>query len=103
MQMFELKCPYCGANLEVEDGLETFFCKYCGGKIILDGQSDEIVKAKVRMKELEQERYKLQFEAQEKEKARLREIEDNKDLFVGSIAIGIIVILFIIIFLVLSR
>lgn len=30
MELKSLFCPNCGASLEVEDGLDTFFCKYCG-------------------------------------------------------------------------
>ena len=27
-------CPRCGANLWIEDGIDTFFCQYCGYKIL---------------------------------------------------------------------
>ena len=37
MQVIHLQCPSCGNNLEVEDGLETFFCQYCGHRIVLSG------------------------------------------------------------------
>lgn len=46
MQMHVLKCPNCGANLDVEDGLDTFYCKYCGYKIVLEGQSDQAYRSK---------------------------------------------------------
>lgn len=36
MELKTLSCPNCGANLEIEDGIDTFFCKYCGYKIILE-------------------------------------------------------------------
>ena len=67
-----LSCPNCGAHLEVEDGLDMFFCKYCGYKIALQGQSKAAYDAKVRVKYMEhkeklqekrdaQERYRMEF------------------------------------------
>jgi len=29
MELKSLSCPNCTARLEVEDGLDIFFCKYC--------------------------------------------------------------------------
>ena len=34
--MREQRCPYCGASLVLEAGLSTFYCKYCGGRILVD-------------------------------------------------------------------
>ena len=48
MKMYKLKCPYCKADLLEEDGLETFYCKYCGGKIILSGQNQDVLRYKIR-------------------------------------------------------
>lgn len=50
MNMFQLKCPNCSADLEVENGIDTFFCKYCGTKIVLDGQNPSIVRSKITAK-----------------------------------------------------
>ena len=81
MQLFTLKCPNCNGNLEIEDGIDTFYCKYCGYKIILDGQSEAAYVAKTRIKELEyieklqekehkQEQYRMYHQAQENMKER---------------------------------
>lgn len=72
MELKSLFCPNCGASLEIEDGLDTFFCKYCGYKILLQGQSKAAYDAKVRVKHMEhkerlqekrdaQERYRMEF------------------------------------------
>ncbi len=53
MQMVKLVCPYCGATLSIENGIDTFYCQYCGGKILLTGQSKNIIDAKVKLKEFE--------------------------------------------------
>lgn len=50
VNLIQLRCPNCDAFLEVEDGLETYFCSYCGTKILLDGQSDAALSAKTKLK-----------------------------------------------------
>ena len=53
MNTYALKCPNCNGDLTVEDGLDTFYCKYCGYKIMLEGQSDAAYRAKTRIKGME--------------------------------------------------
>ena len=36
-----LKCPSCGANLEVEQDRKDCFCSYCGAKIILTNDNEK--------------------------------------------------------------
>lgn len=67
IKMINLKCPNCDQILEVEDELDTFYCKYCGGKIIL---SDEArLNAKIKIKEIEHnttlQKLKMEKEMQE--------------------------------------
>ena len=77
MELKTLACPNCHANLEVEDGIDTFFCKYCGHKILLQGQGVAAYAAKVRIKNMEhkerlqdkkdaQERYRIENEKKDK-------------------------------------
>jgi uncharacterized Zn finger protein (UPF0148 family) len=56
MKMLALKCPNCGASVKAENGIDTFFCRYCGYEIILDGQSAASVKAKASLKRMEHEK-----------------------------------------------
>lgn len=49
MEMKVMRCPGCGSELEIENGIDIFYCKYCGNKIVLE-QSDEAIKAKTRAK-----------------------------------------------------
>ena len=37
-----VKCPECGANLEVEEGRTQMFCSYCGTKIIMTNENEHI-------------------------------------------------------------
>ena len=36
MEVKSLKCPNCGAALEIPEERKTFFCKYCGSQIYID-------------------------------------------------------------------
>lgn len=46
MNFVQMKCPNCGADLEVENDIDSFYCKYCGTKILLEGQDEEVLKTK---------------------------------------------------------
>jgi hypothetical protein len=73
MNLIQMKCPNCHGDLEIEDDLDTFFCKYCGTKLYLDGQSKEVIDAKTRLKmadkelELEKERHRMELETKQAE------------------------------------
>lgn len=43
MNLVHLRCPDCGADLEVDNSREFCFCQYCGAKIILE-ESDASVR-----------------------------------------------------------
>jgi DNA-directed RNA polymerase subunit RPC12/RpoP len=68
MKFHQLKCPNCGAELEIEDELDVFFCKYCGTKIIVEGRSDTAIKAKadITLAEKEIERQRQEHEHEER-------------------------------------
>ena len=36
MGMVEVKCPNCGANIELDNSREFGFCQYCGTKVVQD-------------------------------------------------------------------
>ena len=61
-----LKCPQCGAQLQIENGRKQAYCSYCGAKILIHNENEyihrtideaEIVKTEadreIRLKELE--------------------------------------------------
>ena len=74
MELKSLNCPNCGANLDVENGLDTFYCKYCGYKIVIDGQSDAAYDAKVKIKDMEHKE-RLEDKKNEQEKYRIMGVE----------------------------
>ena len=53
MKKRSLICPKWGATLEIEDGLDIFYCKYCGNRIVLEGQSKAAYRAKTKVKQME--------------------------------------------------
>lgn len=79
MKLINLKCPNCEANLEIDE--KTIFCPYCGAKILVDDESQNINftfrkidearlkenerKAFIRLKELEYEERKMIHEHKE--------------------------------------
>lgn len=97
MEYIKLKCPQCDADLEVENGIDLFYCKYCGCRLMLDGQNKHVIAAKMHQKDLEHERYKMKFAAQEKEKDYQRTKENDKNAVIGGISIFAIIVLIIII------
>lgn len=70
-KIISLKCPECGATLDVEEGKKFYFCNYCGSKILIDdgntNNTNRIVdEARIREAEIARE-------------LRLKEMElDNK-------------------------
>lgn len=65
MEFYQMKCPSCGATLDIEDGIDTFYCKYCGSKVVVEGQSPDVIKAKTKIKladkEIEKEKVRLDY------------------------------------------
>ena len=42
--MVVMKCPQCGADLEVDPNRKIVYCNYCGSKIFIDNDNDVGVK-----------------------------------------------------------
>ena len=55
MKMHKIECPNCHAQLDPIEGLDTFWCPYCRGKVIVDEMSDKYYDTKVRFGEMEHE------------------------------------------------
>lgn len=80
METKKIQCPHCGAELEPKDGIDSFYCSYCGGEVILEGLSDAAYRAKVQIKEMEhretlkdkefeQEKYRTEVEKEKKKRS----------------------------------
>ena len=92
MEFISLECPHCHASLEVAPGRDTYFCSYCGSQVLLDRGGtrhtyvDEAsvreaeAKERVRLKELELEKERLEhFHRMEREKREAERREDRND------------------------
>lgn len=92
MELKSLFCPNCGASLEVKDGLDTFFCKYCGYKILLQGQSKAAYDAKVRVKHMEhKERLQDKRDAQERYRMEFKQKDERRTLAIVFGILGAII------------
>ncbi|MBQ2935910.1 MAG: hypothetical protein IJD96_06735 [Lachnospiraceae bacterium] len=40
--MVDLKCPGCGANIQLDDSREVGFCSYCGTKVLIEPNKTQI-------------------------------------------------------------
>ena len=61
MNLITLKCPECGADLEIQDDREFIFCQYCGRKIYMNETNPDVILEKYRYKSLlARNQYKLE-------------------------------------------
>lgn len=91
MKIQALKCPECVASLEIEEGLEYCFCKYCGCKIMIQDENKQtyrhIDEADVKRAETERIIQIKEMELEEKERNR-------KKYYIIAWIIAIVVLLF---------
>ncbi len=83
MNVLTIRCPNCNADLDIENGIDSFYCKYCGTRIILSGQSDSAIKTKsinqLANRYLDQREENLKRRAEEKAKeAEFRRAQEEK-------------------------
>ncbi len=70
INVVQIKCPACGADLSVESGREFSFCSYCGTKVMLNNENEYIYRtideAKVKEAETNRMIQMKQLEMEEK-------------------------------------
>ena len=42
VKLVSVKCPECGATLDIEEDRRQAFCTYCGAKVILQNENEHI-------------------------------------------------------------
>lgn len=92
VQLIAVKCPACGADINVENTREFSFCTYCGTKILMNNENEHIYRNidEARIKEAETDRMirLRELELEEKENSRGR-----KSIFVAyGIALAFVLI-----------
>ena len=80
VKFISVKCPECGADLEMEEGRKQMFYSYCGAKVMLQNENEYTIRTvdEARIREAEVNR-ELRLKELELEKQRKSE-EDNKNL-----------------------
>lgn len=43
INLISLKCPECGATLQVEENRKECFCSYCGNRVIVQNDNEKTV------------------------------------------------------------
>jgi DNA-directed RNA polymerase subunit RPC12/RpoP len=80
MKLTVLKCPNCDGVIDNAEGLNTFFCKYCGHKIIIEELTEAEIKANLALKNMtyKENMQKLKNEAEaEKVKSKNNQTLNN--------------------------
>lgn len=92
IKFVSIKCPECGASLDVEEGRQQIFCSYCGSKIMIQNDNEYIYRhideAGIKHAETEQMVKLKQMEMLEKERASREKVNALKIKI--SIVLGII-------------
>ena len=78
IKAISIKCPECGASLEIEEGRTNAFCTYCGAKIIINNENEHIIRhideAEIKQAETERLIRLKELEMEDKEQTRERKI-----------------------------
>ena len=99
IKLISVKCPECGATLEVEEGRKQIFCSYCGSKVILENDNEYIYRhideASIKQTEAETMLKMKELEIEEKENEKSR--KNRKTAYIIAlvfVVIGLITTLF---------
>lgn len=89
MNIISIKCPDCGASLEVDENREMVFCSYCGAKIVLQNENEHIER-KIDQARVEQEKtnrliVEHQIEMEKQEAAREEEHRQRNMMIWGGV------------------
>lgn len=81
VKLVSVKCPQCGASLDIDEGRNHVFCSYCGTKILVDNDNEYIYRhideASIKQTEAETMLRLKEMELQEKEDERNRKSRKN--------------------------
>lgn len=83
MKLYLMKCPDCGGQLEVEEGLQFFYCKYCGSKILVDRTKLQEMAHEEKMGDIKYKMNDIKYK-----KKRLETIEGLGMLILAGLLIG---------------
>ena len=84
VKFISVKCPECGASLNIEGNRRQAFCTYCGVKIIIDNENEHIYRNidEARVKQAETDRM-IRLKEMELEEKRRKEISKQSAILIG--------------------
>lgn len=44
IKLISIRCPECGASLDIEEGRKQVFCSYCGAKILVQNENEYVLR-----------------------------------------------------------
>lgn len=95
IQFVSVKCPECGAALNIEEGREQIFCSYCGTKIMVHNDNEHIYRHidEAGIKQAETERIVKMKQMELAEKKRLASEKMTKTKIKISLILAVVGIL----------
>lgn len=91
VKLVSVKCPQCGASLDIDEGRNHVFCSYCGTKILVDNDNEYIYRhideASIKQTEAETMLRLKEMELQEKEDERKRKSQRTAYIIAAAVAI----------------
>ena len=79
--IYTIKCPECGASLDVEEGRKNLFCSYCGSKVMINNENEHIYRhideARIKEAEIEREIKLKQMEIESEDTFSKKKISKN--------------------------
>lgn len=94
MNMIGIKCPYCGADLKINDEIDMFYCNFCGGQIFMDGLSDAAYESRTKIKGMKHE--EVMLDKKYEHEKYMKEIEYKKDKKVKIFIYSLLFLLFLV-------
>ena len=87
-----VKCPECGAELNIEEGRKQAYCTYCGTKILINNDNEHIYRtideAEIKKAEAEQIIRMRELDLLEKERAQAEKLRSQKVKVSAALAVA---------------
>lgn len=97
IKFVSIKCPECGAPLDVEEGRQQIFCSYCGSKIMIQNDNEYIYRhideAQIKQAEVDRTVQLKKMEFLERKRVAAEKSKKTKVLL--SVILAVIAVFFI--------
>ena len=97
MKVEQIQCPACGADLDIPEGRDTFFCQYCGASVHVDDevQRKEVIHRTIDEAEIVKSNNEIEIKRLEMEdfnrRVEIYRQDSKKDLIGVFICFGIVI------------